>query len=366
MSTADQPSPARRHAPRAWPLTRAGRPDLPPGGIFSYIGKMSGPQQVLICTLACLVAALETVPLDLQRRIVNEAIGGRNLALLTSLGAAFMAATLTQGAIKYALRLYAGAVSEDVTLHARRRLFRVATAAALGPERAENARLSRSGRAVSVIGPEMDDVGSFVGESLAEPLVQAGTFIGLLGYMLVVNPLLAAVSLALFSPQILLLPWVQRRVNRLTRRRVRLMRRMGDAVAEATAIAESGTGRPPRFAHAEAAFDAGAVGIRDTRVRLFRWQYAGKVLVNVFSHLGPLTVLMFGGYLVVVGQTSLGIVVAFVSGFERLAEPARELFGFYQLVSMTRVEYHTIGEWVDAGGTLRTAGPSTDSSQAEG
>jgi ABC-type bacteriocin/lantibiotic exporter with double-glycine peptidase domain len=226
--------------------------------------------------------------------------------------------------------------------------------------------MSRSGRAVSVIGPEMDEVGSFVGEALAEPLVQAGTFIGLLGYMLVVNPLLAAVSLALFSPQILLLPWVQRRVNRQTRRRVKLMRRMGDAVAEATTIAESGTGRPPRFTRAEAAFDAGAVGIRDTRVRLFRWQYVGKVLVNVFSHLGPLTVLMFGGYLVIVGQTSLGIIVAFVSGFERLAEPARELFGFYQLVSMTRVEYHTIGEWIDAGGTSRTAGPSADSSQAEG
>jgi ABC-type multidrug transport system fused ATPase/permease subunit len=359
----------RGRGPQAWPLTSAGRPDLPPGvpasGLFSYIRTMSGRQQIVICALACLVAALETVPLELQRRIVNQAIGGGNLYLLATLGAAFLVATLGQGALKYALRVFGGAVSEDVILNARRRLFKVATSQGEAePERARTARLSRSGRAVSVIGPEMDGVGSFVGEGFAEPLVQAGTFVGLLGYMMVVNPLLAGVSLALFVPQVLLLPWVQRRVNRLTRRRVGLMRAMGDAVAEATALAEreESSRRPARFRDVEAEFEGGVIGIRDTRVRLFRWQYAGKVLVNVFSHLGPLTVLMFGGYLVIVGQTSLGVVVAFVSGFERLAEPARELFAFYQLVSMTRVEYSTITEWVDAhapaaGDTRRMGAP---------
>jgi ABC-type bacteriocin/lantibiotic exporter with double-glycine peptidase domain len=81
-------------------------------------------------------------------------------------------------------------------------------------------------------------------------------------------------------------------------------------------------------------------------VRIFRWQYLGKVLVNVFSHLGPLTVLLFGGYLVIVGQTTLGVIVAFVSGFERLAEPARELAGFYQVMAVTRVQFRTIDEWI--------------------
>src|SRR5439155_7198665 len=95
------------------PVTGAGLPDTPlgepPGGLLGYIGRMSGPQQIVICALAILVAGLETVPLELQRRIVNSAIGGRDLHLLVWLGAGFLIATLVQGAVKYTLRVYAGA-----------------------------------------------------------------------------------------------------------------------------------------------------------------------------------------------------------------------------------------------------------------
>ena len=337
--------------PKVQPLTEAGRPEMPPGlharGLFEYIRAMSARQQIIICGLACLVAALETVPLDLQRHMVNEAIGGHDLRLLICSAAGSSWRRCFRADSRYVLRVYGGAVSEDVIRNARRRLFEVATSAGGDPGDRAGSGLPTAGRAVSVIGPEIDGVGSFVGEGLAEPLVQGGTFIGLLGYMLVVDPLLATVSLALFAPQAALLPWVQQRVNRLTHKRVRLMRTMGDAVAEATTLAGAPEGRQSgRFEEIAAAFHERLTRIRDNRVRIFRWQYLGKVLVNVFSHLGPLTVLLFGGYLVIVGQTTLGVIVAFVSGFERLAEPARELSGFYQVMAMTRVQFQTIGEWI--------------------
>ena len=346
---------ARRTAtPRVAPVTSAGRPEAPAGtgfgGLFGYIREMSGRQQIVICALALVVAGLETAPLELQKRIVNQAIGGQDLRLLVLLGGAFFAATLIQGGLKYALRVYAGAVSEDVIRNGRRRLFEVATRLKRPSEPvAPHAPSPESGRAVSVIGREIDDVGSFVGEGVSEPLVQGGTFVGLLAYMLVVQPLLAAVSLAFFAPQVLLLPWVQRRVNRLVRMRVRLMRAMGDDVAAATTLAHARDDavETERFAEIERSFHGRLTRIRDNRVRIFWWQYLGKVVVNVFAHLGPLTVLMYGGYMVITGRTSLGVVVAFVSGFERLAEPARELAGFYQLAATTRVQYRTIGEWVD-------------------
>jgi ABC-type bacteriocin/lantibiotic exporter with double-glycine peptidase domain len=128
------------------------------------------------------------------------------------------------------------------------------------------------------------------------------------------------------------------------------MRAMGDDVAESTILAHKGIeGRnSERFEVTERSFHANATRIRDNRVRIFWWQYFGKVLVNVFAHLGPLTVLMVGGWMVISGQTSLGVVVAFVSGFERLAEPARELAAFYQLAATTRVQFETIGDWMNA------------------
>mgnify|MGYP003403376523 CR=1 FL=1 len=43
-------------------------------------------------------------------------------------------------------------------------------------------------------------------------------------------------------------------------------------------------------------------------------------MVNFFNGLAPVAALVIGGYLVITGQTSIGVVVAFISGFDRLAD----------------------------------------------
>jgi ABC-type multidrug transport system fused ATPase/permease subunit len=291
------------------------------------------------------------VPLELQRRIVNRAIGEGELVLLALLGLAYFVTVMVQGGLKYTLRVYAGAVSEDVIRNARRRLFEVATRIARGEGTAGSGGSPASGRAVSVIVAEIDAVGSFVGEGLAEPLVQGGTLFGLLAYMLAVEPLLAGISLAFFAPQVVVLPRLQNEVNRRTRERVRLLRETGDAVADATHAARRDDRE--RLGAAAAVFRAHLDRIRHNRIGIFRFQYLGKVVVNLFAHLGPLTVLMVGGYLAIHGLTSLGIVVAFVSGFERMSDPARELAAFYQLAATTSVQYHSIIDWMMAAGFQR-------------
>lgn len=56
--------------------TGAGRPseaiDLRVRTLFAFVRRMSGRQQLVICGLAFAIAALEAVPLELQRRIVND------------------------------------------------------------------------------------------------------------------------------------------------------------------------------------------------------------------------------------------------------------------------------------------------------
>jgi ABC-type bacteriocin/lantibiotic exporter with double-glycine peptidase domain len=42
---------------------------------------------------------------------------------------------------------------------------------------------------------------------------------------------------------------------------------------------------------------------------------------------------MVGGYLVTSGATTIGTVVAFISGFQRLADPSRELLAYYRLAA---------------------------------
>ena len=48
----------------------------------------------------------------------------------------------------------------------------------------------------------------------------------------------------------------------------------------------------------------------------------------------------------IIGQTSLGVVVAFISGFERLADPLRQLVTFYTLAAQSRVRHQAIAGWM--------------------
>jgi ABC-type bacteriocin/lantibiotic exporter with double-glycine peptidase domain len=53
-------------------------------------------------------------------------------------------------------------------------------------------------------------------------------------------------------------------------------------------------------------------------------------------------VLLLGGWLALQGRTDLGTIVAFVSGFERIASPWRELVGFYRRASDARIRYRLV------------------------
>src|SRR3546814_14106308 len=86
------------------------------------------------------------------------------------------------------------------------------------------------GEAVSIIGAEIDRLGGFVGQGLSQPVVNGGMLPAMGGYMLVVEPLLAPLSMAFIVPPILRMPLLQARNKRLMAPRAALLR----GVAERT------------------------------------------------------------------------------------------------------------------------------------
>jgi ABC-type bacteriocin/lantibiotic exporter with double-glycine peptidase domain len=95
------------------------------------------------------------------------------------------------------------------------------------------ARGPRPGKTVSIVASEVERVGGFVGEAFSEPILQGGILVAVLGYMLVVEPTIALVSLSFFLPQMLLVPLIQRVVNRRAARKVRLVRELGEQIVNA-------------------------------------------------------------------------------------------------------------------------------------
>jgi hypothetical protein len=160
-----------------WPIFRPSRADglnCPlPESLYRFIWKLTGSDQVLLACLTLCIIPLAMVPLELQRQLTNEAIGGRDLRLLWMLALAWLGVLLVQGALKYVLNLRRGLVVEEVARELRLRVH------GQGPI-AQRAGPGASGLLVSVVAAETENVA----ESLSTPLLQAGTIVAVLGYLL--------------------------------------------------------------------------------------------------------------------------------------------------------------------------------------
>ncbi len=304
----------------------------PVSSLVQFVWRMSGWHQLLISVLALLVALVSMVPLELQRRIINQAIGDLDTGLLFKLAGIYLAAILLQGFLKYGLRLYQGWIGESVIRYCRRHLF------GIHRDRRDDKEAKAGGQAVSVIGAEIEQLGGFVGEALSSPMVNGGMLIVIFGYMLVVEPIIAGISLCFFVPQVLALPLIQRRINRLVDRRITKLRALGDLVADDAVdqgdqVEEQDLTRTLDF-------------IYRNRIRIYVLKFAGKALVNLMNAFAPLSALVVGGYLAIQGTTTLGVIVAFISGFERMAGPMTELVAYYRLTAQMRVKHDKIAEWI--------------------
>lgn len=292
---------------------------LPPG-LYAYVLAASRRQQVPLFLLTLVIFPLTLAPIDLQRRLIDDAIGGRDPGLLLTLGGLYLAAALLQGGLKLLRNIYQERVAQGITRRLRRRIL------AGGDELAD-------GTAQSILVAEAEKLGGFVGEAVAFPLLQGGIVASVAAYMLVVDPKVAIVAIGLFVPSIVAVAVMQPRLDRLAGRKTAATRELGEAALDerATDAAEQ---RADRLVEA----------LYGLRIRFAVVKFALKAFNNLLGHLGPLSILAIGGWLVLQGSTTVGTIVAFASGYQRMTDPARELLNFYRRLSLMRVQYRMVRE----------------------
>src|SRR5262249_25057270 len=100
-------------------------------GLFRYILAMSLRHQIPLVLLTVAVFLLEVVPLELQRRVVNDAVKDRSYRTIVMLCATYVAAVLVQGAAKLGVNIYRSWVGERIKRDLRRRVSATAANAAL-------------------------------------------------------------------------------------------------------------------------------------------------------------------------------------------------------------------------------------------
>jgi ABC-type multidrug transport system fused ATPase/permease subunit len=295
--------------------------------LYHYVWQTSRTPQLLICVLTMIIAPLPMAYLELQRRMVDEAVTDRSPSLLMKLAAAYLVVICIKSGLKYALNMAKGTAIETVARDLRRRVM--VKAADTGDARSQ----VPGATLVSILAAETEDMAGFAGDAFAVPLLSGGTVLYVVGYLLWVQPEIAILALAVYLPQMVIVPATQHTINRLARLRIRLTRLLGH-------VAEHGQER-----HQGILRNAGRTLIdRLYRVRI--WIYLRKYFLselgNFLASLGPLIVLSVGGYLVITGKTEVGTLVVFISGLQRIADPWDEMVNFYRAISNTSIIFAMI------------------------
>lgn len=299
--------------------------DTPAVSVWGYLVRMSGWHQVWACVLAVIVAVLNLVPIELQRRMVDDAVMNDDGGLLVTLGLVYLAVVLLHQSLKFGLRVYQGWMAESATLYTRRHLLGLYERGQISPQQ-------DSGSAVAVITTEADKLGGFVGEAPSQAASNLAILLGVIGYMLVVAPQIAVLSIALLIPQIILTPVVQSKLNELIAAQVVLLRNLGDWISADARNSDDVEVRVRR--------------IYRNRIQLFIWKYALKSVLNTLNLLAPLIVLVWGGWLVLKGETTVGVLVAFISALNRISDPIRQLITFYRNAAKANVHHDMIARWM--------------------
>lgn len=293
-----------------------------PPSLYRYIWRTQRRDQITLSIVAVLAFPLSMAPLELQRRIIDNAIADEDIRLLAVLAAIYLGAVLVQGCLKYLLNTWRGHASESMIRRLRRQIHEEVTC--------DKPTAPDSGRAIAMATEEIERLGGFAGEALSTPILQAGVLASVLGYMVVVEPVLALAGIGLFIPQMILVPKLQEMINRRSAVRTRALRGMSESLSD---------GEQNGFERSRARID----WIYRLRMAIFRLKAAMKVALNLFNHAGEIAVLVVGGILVIRGGTEIGTVVAFLSGLQRIRQPWRDLITYYRQASDARVKYHLIG-----------------------
>ena len=303
------------------------RHGMPPT-LFGFVRRVSASSQVWIACLAVAIFILNTAPLEMQRRILNAAVVDGDVRRVLMLALIYAVIVLGEGLVKLLMNVYRGWVGEKAV-----RVLRLAASALVDsmPKKRDNAGIQ--GVEISLILPEPEPIGGFVGIVVSELVVQAGTLLSAFAYMFFMQPVLALTCLLIFLPQLVFVPLMQAAINRRVQSRIKVLR---EASVDVLAT-QRGEAEVARVIKQQLRF----ANIFSLNLGVVKLRYSMHFLMNLTHNFAKVIVLGVGGWYVIDGQTEVGTVVAFVSGLNNVHDPWAGLVAWYEDMMVTRARYQT-------------------------
>ena len=318
--------------------------------IYKYILTHTKMHQVFLVVLTIASMPLVYYSLEIPKLIVNKAIGGGNVQFsvlgltvtqiqyLFLLSGLFLLMVIINGGMKYAINVYRGVLGERML-----RRFRYMLYARIQRFPLPHFKNVSPGEIIPMVTAETEPLGGFIGDAVALPVMQGGLLITYLSFIFVQDFWLGLASIALYPPQVYLIPRLQHKVNQLSKQRVQVVRRLSDRIGESVVgIADIHANDTGRYERADVSHRLG--DIFSIRYEIYRRKFFIKFVNNFLALLTPFFFYSIGGYFVLQNELSLGALLGVLLAYKEVSPPWKELLKFYQISEDVKVKYAQIIE----------------------
>jgi ABC-type multidrug transport system fused ATPase/permease subunit len=247
--------------------------------------------KLLLLLTVVVTVIIRVIPLELQKRIVNQAINLKAFELLLIYCSLYLVAVVIAGSLKYLIAYLQTVIGQRALTEMRRDLYRHVLALPLS-----FFRKTQPGMVVQTFASELATAGDFIGMAVAIPLVSALSLIAFTVYLLWLNPLLAVVSFSIYPFSLFILPALQRRANLENKKRVDASRDLSGKISEAVSGIHEIQGNAAHHIESRK-FDLLANKLQTIRITWNLYRQGIKVSSNFFTSISPFIIFFLCGYL---------------------------------------------------------------------
>ena len=319
--------------------------------LFAFIWKHSKRDQLLLLALTVVTFPFLYVTLELPKRIINDAIGAtteqinvfglfdlNQIQFLLALCLLYLASVVMHGLMKMRLNTMKGVTAERLL-----RRFRYSLISRMLRFPRSYFRSTSQGELVSMVTSEAEPMGGLMGDMVAQPVFQAGQMLIILTFLFLQSVWFGLAGIALIPLQAWLIPLLQRRINLLNKDRIKEMRAFSSEIGESAAgISDLRTNGGLRYRLAQFTDRLGRIFY--IRFKIYQQKFFMKFLNNFITQLTPFFFYLVGGYLAIIGDITVGALVAALGAYKDLSSPWKELLTYYNQTQDMAIRWEIVTE----------------------
>jgi putative ABC transport system ATP-binding protein len=316
--------------------------------LAAFAWKHAKKDQIIVICVTLLTFPAIWVTLELPKMIINDAMNGTGfprylltfefsqLDYLFLLCGAYLLVIAINNGLKFYLNVTRGITGERMLRRMRFDLFSKIMA-----RRLNKLKGTSPGEVVQIISAELAPIGDFIGAIFATPLLQGGSFLVFISFIVVQNTFIGIAALSLYPVQAYVIPKLQARVVAMITQRLANLRAIAREISDSIdGVTEVRALRTQRW-HLAIVSDQLYENYQIRR-RIFILKNLIKFTNNVADHLTPFMIFLIGGYFVIQGQLNVGALTAVLIAYKDLSSPWRELLSYYQDHSDMSARYRNV------------------------